>query len=459
MYKKKHKLLKSGLMYLYIILQCCNFSNNALAQSMLDRNTVISKSIEKSYTLQNQKIEVAKDKLDKKKVFQTYLPNLSFNSTYTRLNDDIMFKIPPIDLPAIDLKIPSIQPIKLDPITMDPLVLQKKNIFKMDATASMVLFTGFKAPYTYKAIKHKQDADEQMVNKETIDIIKEVIEYYDKMAVVDQSLKVLKESEQRLEEETRFVLKAINVGLATPYDRSKIELAQQDIIAKKIELYTNRKLIISKLNQLSGIGKSDFEMLHPTLEVWVTNASIGTVEDRPEVKALKEAEIALNYKKKTTMTSYVPVVYAFGKRELRENDLSVLDPKWYVGVGLKWNVFDGLQNYRDVQKNKLEEITAHNNIENAISMYNVGYDKVQYELELATQLVSVAVKKKGSASKGLEIAISQYEQGLGSITERVAAETDMQMAQMDYIQAIYKQRMATLNLLEATGKLTLENIK
>ena len=107
MYKKKNKLLKSGLMYLYIILQCCNFSNNALAQSMLDRNTVISKSIEKSYTLQNQKIEVAKDKLDKKKVFQTYLPNLSFNSTYTRLNDDIMFKIPPIDLPAIDLKIPS----------------------------------------------------------------------------------------------------------------------------------------------------------------------------------------------------------------------------------------------------------------------------------------------------------------------------------------------------------------
>ena len=128
-------------------------------------------------------------------------------------------------------------------------------------------------------------------------------------------------------------------------------------------------------------------------------------------------------------------------------------------MGLKWNVFDGLQNYRDVQKNKLEEITAHNNIENAISLYNVGYDKVQYELELATQLVSVAVKKKGSASKGLEIAISQYEQGLGSITERVAAETDMQMAQMDYIQAIYKQRMATLNLLEATGKLTLENIK
>ena len=45
------------------------------------------------------------------------------------------------------------------------------------------------------------------------------------------------------------------------------------------------------------------------------------------------------------------------------------------------------------------------------------------------------------------------------ITERLSAETEVQIAELEYLQAIYDQRQATLDCYKATGSLTLNNIR
>ena len=89
---------------------------------------------------------------------------------------------------------------------------------------------------------------------------------------------------------------------------------------------------------------------------------------------------------------------------------------------------------------------------------NLNLEKSINELELSNQLIVVAAKKRNIAKKNLQIMIKQYEQGLSTITERIIAETDLQNAELEYCQTIYKQRQAHLNLLEACGMLNLENI-
>jgi len=58
----------------------------------------------------------------------------------------------------------------------------------------------------------------------------------------------------------------------------------------------------------------------------------------------------------------------------------------------------------------------------------------------------------------LDISRKEYQNGLSTITELMASETEFQKASLEYQQAVYNQRLSTLQLLEATGNLTLEQI-
>jgi outer membrane protein TolC len=427
--------------------------NAQTLDSVGSRKMLIQKALEKSYEIKNAKNEVAADRFDKLKAYQTYVPNVSLNSVYTRLNDDLTFVIPPV---AVELPIPG---VVLPPIQMDPITLQKKESFKADVTMSMVLFTGMKVPWMIQALEHKKSADEAFVLMTEAEIIYNVVSYYDMLALVDQSQKVLTESDKRLDEEYAFVKKARKEGLINSYDESKIEIVKSQLLAKQIELTMKRKLLESLLNDLTGVDTTVLNTIHPELQTWGNIIKVSTVDNRPEVIALKEAVSANQYKTKATWSNYLPTVYTFAKKELNKDDLSALEPEWYVGAGLTWKLFDGMQNYREIQKAKLETQSAQNTYENAVSKMNVKLEKAKLNTELTNQLIVVAQKRVATAEKGLKLCIKEYEQGLISISERIEGETDYQKAQLEYIQAVYDQRIASIELLQATGNLTKETIQ
>lgn len=418
----------------------------------LSRQSVAEMAIAHSYPIQNNQLETEKAAREKQKIYQTFLPNISLNSSYTHLNDAITMSVPPIALTLPGLG-------TLPPITLNPITLQTQDILKTDVTAQMVLFTGLKVTYGTKAIGHQQKALMAQQQHLTSGIIGETLLTFDRLAVIDQSDRVLAESAIRLDKEAQFAKKALQQGLITPYDESKIEIAQQELEAKRIELQTARNLTISKLAQLTGKSTALFNTLSPVISRWESNNATTSVANNPQLEALNEVVQATAYKRKSTTSGYLPVVYAFGKKELITEDLSALDPEWAIGVGLKWNLFDGLQTYRDGQKARIDETMAQNNLDAAHELMTLNHEKAIQELQLADQLIEVAIRKKNTAAKGLDIARRQYETGLGSITERLAAETDFQTAELGVIQAIYRQRAATIALLEATGSLNIESIK
>lgn len=409
-------------------------------------------ALKHSYPLQNFEAEIKKVKIDKLKAYQTFIPQISINGSYTHLNAPIEMTVPPIEL-----NLPAPFPA-LPALTLDPVRLQKQNILKTDISASMVLFSGMRVYYGTEALSHQQNATIELSKNEIAKTISELLLTYDRLAVIAQSEKVLQESELRLSKEAEFAAKALEQGLITPYDQSKIEIARQELEAKRLELSTAKSLTASKLSQLTGRPASDFFTLSPSLSIWKADSLGESYTTHPQYKALTEAAKAYNSKTKSTFSGYIPTVYAYGKKELLTDDLSALDPEWLVGIGVKWTIFDGLMSHRNTQQARLDEVIAQNNLKNADELLSLNLQKAKEELDLANQLIRVAEKKKTTAKKGLDIAMKQYELGLASITERVAAETDYQTAQLTYIEALYRQRTATATLLQATGSLNINQI-
>jgi len=447
-------MIRIGILKFEVMLLLL-FSIAVVQAQQLTRRSLIEQAIAKSYDIRNQHDEAQKSHIDQIKAQQTYLPSLTINSSYTLLNDDIMMTIPQIKIP---LSLPGLPAgYTLEP-KLDPIQLQNRDIFKTDITAQMILFTGFRAPMLSQAAMHKEKAQEFLTEQMKSQIILDVVSSYDQLALIDQSATVLNESSKRLDEETAVATKAKKVGLITSYDLTKIEVALQELKSKQVELNSGRKLVAARLQQLTGTSKDVIITIHPSLLPCLTPPIDTNVDNRAELKALNEVQKATDFKNKADQGAYLPTVAAFGKRELIKKDLSVLDPLWAVGVGLKWSVFDGLQNFREIQKSKIDQEIARNNTRKTKDLLELNLEQAKLNLDQCNELISVSVEKRKYAQQALDISRKEYQNGLNTITELLASETEFQKASLDYQQAVYNQRLATLQLLEATGNLTLEQI-
>ena len=447
-------MIRIGILKFEVLLLLL-FNIAVIQAQQLTRSSLIEQAIAKSYDIRNQHAEAQKSHIDQIKAQQIYLPSLTINSSYTLLNDDITMTIPQLKIP---LSLPGLPAgYTLEP-KLDPIKLQNRDIFKTDITAQMILFTGFRAPMLSQAAMHKEKAQEFLTDQMKSQIILDVVSSYDQLALIDQSTIVLNESSKRLDEETAVATKAKKVGLITNYDLTKIDVALQELKSKQVELNSGRKLVAARLQQLTGTSKDIIVTIHPSLLPCLTPPSDTSVDNRAELKALNEIMKATDFKNKADKGVYMPTVAAFGKRELIKQDLSALDPLWAVGVGLKWSVFDGLQNFREIQKSKIDQEIARNNTRKTKDLLELNLEQAKLSLDQCNELISVSVEKRKYAQQALDISRKEYQNGLNTITELLASETEFQKASLEYQQAVYNQRLSTLQLLEATGNLTLEQI-
>ena len=125
----------------------------------------------------------------------------------------------------------------------------------------------------------------------------------------------------------------------------------------------------------------------------------------------------------------------------------------YVGLNLNISIFDGFARKSNLEKAKLDLRRSNDQID----FLKLSIDK---EVEEATNNFRNAVNTLDYQKKNIELAERVYEQskkkyeiGTGSTTEITNAQTDLRVAQTNYINAMYTAIIARIDYLKATGKL------
>ncbi|MDB4401970.1 TolC family protein [Algibacter sp.] len=423
-----------------------------------DLKDLISKGLKKSHTVNILSFNTEQSKIDQKLAKAVFLPKLTFNANYIRLNDDLTFdddtqnlliatqKLLIKEAVGIPFNDPFPENIPLTEITN----LQDKNILKSSVDLDWVLFSGLEATNAIKASKHKEASLNYVGIAEKEKIALKIIEAYDKLALVYASKRVLNTSETYLDEQEYYVKKAIENGLATPIGRKKIELAQQQLAAKQLDFNHNKTLLVEVLHQLTGENRGSLYLLNPILHSFSMDVISGT-EKRNEVKALEEAEKATLYKAKMEKSNFIPKLALKGHYEFIEDDLSLLDPKWYVGAGIKWNVFDGHQSWLKSEKSKIESQKYREQIEDANEMIALSIIKAELTYESSLQNIKIIQKEIELASVTYDMIDKQYKNNLVSINDVLDALNDLEKANFKLQESFFNQRRAVTDLLHAKG--------
>ncbi|QAA82647.1 TolC family protein [Aequorivita sp. H23M31] len=419
---------------------------------------LINKGLNKSQTVNIKSIEAEQARVDQRLAKSVFIPKITLNGSYTRLNDDITFDEDTQNLLVATQKLlikegaglPFNAPFPEGIPLKDTPNLQDKNILKTSVDVDWVLFSGLEATNAIKASKHKESSINYLGMAEKDKLALKIIETYDKLALVYASEKVLTTSEKHLDEQAHFVKKAIENGLATPIGRKKIELAQQQLAGKKLEFQHNKTLLIEVLYQLTGESKENLRILRPQLESFTLNATSNIVK-RNEIKALEEAEQATIYKSRMEQSNFIPKIALKGHYEFIEDYLSLLDPKWYVGVGIQWNVFDGNQSRLKARKSKLESQIYRERIEEAEEMIDLSIVKAEQTYQSTLQNSRIVEKEIELAEDTYEMINKQYKNDLASINDVLDALTDLEKANFKLQESYFDQQRAGTELLHAKG--------
>lgn len=420
---------------------------------------LIQKGLEKSRSININQLNAEQAQIDQKLAKSVFLPKITFNGSYTRLNDDITFDEDTQNLLMATQRllikeavgIPFNGPFPENIPLQEGNNLQNKNILKSSVDVDWVLFSGFEASNALKAAKHKEASLNYAGMAEKDRIVVNIIETYDKLALVNASEQVLSASEDYLRDQEHFVKKAIENGLATPISRKRIELAQQQLAARQLEYRHNKTLLIEVLNQLTGEKKEILETLEPGLTLLSPIET--TPEKRNEIKALEEAEKATTYKAKMERNNIIPKVAIKGHYEFLEDDLSLFDPQWYAAVGVKWNLFDGGQSRLKSLKSKLEAEKYRERIGEAEELIALSIVKAELSYEASLQNSRIAQKEIELAEATFELVNKQHKNDLASITEVLDALKDLERANFQLQESYFSQRRAVTTLLHSKGLL------
>ncbi len=450
---KESKILKIGL--LLIILT--GFQNTLSAQNFTpELRQLIKKATERNHDLAVNKYKITASKIDRSMAYKTFLPKISLQANYTHLNDEIVLD-PKLQLLLKgtekllikeQLGIPFNSPLPPNIPTSQIAPLSPQNILKSSADLDWVLFTGLEARFGIKATRHKEKALQLQNKIITKKLVKEVVNTYDQLALLIASEKVLAATNEQLSIQKKYVQAAVKNGLAISIDFQRIALAGQQLQIKQTEVANNKALVVAKLAQLTGENPKLIRQLKPKLSVWVLPENISDKDKQAtEIAALKEAEKAVNYLEKKQYGKYLPKIAVKGHYEFIDNDLSLLDPKWYIGIGVKWQIFDGLHAYDKARKYKLIQQEYQEKIQKAGELIQLAETKSQLDLKYAQQQIILHQQAADLAQNTYKMLQKQYQNGLVNITEVLKALTDWQKARFELQKAILSQRNAAIELL------------
>lgn len=426
----------------------------------------VEQAIERSKEIHNKEIELEIAQKDMQMIRRKYIPKIDASAGYAFTYNNVILDLPAIELPVSGTEI----------FTGKTNIDANANLFHGGVMAKSVIYSGHQIPNGVKAMKHKMKGDALLMETNKDSIVLDVITTFDQLRLIEATDELIRDSERRLTKEEERVNKAIENGLAIPFDRDKIRLAKLELDSKRNELDQMKSLLIHKLSYLTGWEEERLLQISYELEPFFLQEDL-TIDDKPEIAALEAYQQAGHHVLEKERGTYLPQALAFagasysgmfgGKANFHFNNLPPqysspqlnmnqisMAPNMIAGVALRWNIYGAGERKQKVEKVKLNIRQLDNKLEDSRDKLNLLLLQKKTAYNTQWKQIDLATQKEIVAKNSLTMAQKQFEKGMMSITQRLEAENDFVKAGHNMAENLIKQRKTALELMLTTGNLS-----
>ena len=248
------------------------------------------------------------------------------------------------------------------------------------------------------------------------------------------------------------------MGLAADVLRAKVSLASAEsgTVTAENRLTLARRQLALAMGEGGGTGVDAAGLLPPLPDEGAMEDRIAAaLAGRDDLRAisLRVENTAANVD--AQRSDYLPTAGLSGAWQVDGQDgpFSPDNREWRIGVGLKWNLFDGFRREAAVARSSAERRRAQ-------AYYRGARDYAAYQVTSAFlaareagKRVDIARSAAGAAEEGTRLIQARYENQLARMVDLLDAQSALNGARADLVKAENDLRQSRADLLFASGAL------
>jgi outer membrane protein TolC len=402
----------------------------------------------------NEQLRAAEAQLERSRTTRSaarglYFPTISAVGLYAHMNDRLF-----VDLNVLRPVLSALNPaVPIPPLTATVL---ENDPYRLGLVARWTVFAGGSILAANRGAQAGVAAAEQEQRVAEHGITTELVDRYFKRRLAADVLEVRR---QALETLTRHLedarrLRAAGQIARTDELRAEVALAEADREFKK----ARRDVALASVALRTTLG-TEVEAIPTTPLSLITDleprAMFSEAADsgNPTIGRLAALREQARQGALAVRGELFPSVSVFGTNEFFQHGLNTTaDPKWIVGAGLRWELFDGFARVNRLRSARhLEDAVGfeHDRAQREVAtLVQQRYDEYESALEQYQSLETTLAL----AQESLRAERRAYEAAVGTSLDVVDAELALSRAQVDRLTALYDLNLGLARLLEASGQ-------
>lgn len=378
-----------------------------------------------------------------------YWPTVGVLGGYLHLSDELFVDLSPLhDLLSALNPGASIPPLTATVLKNDPV--------KVTVGASWTLFAGGRIRAANRAAAAGVDAADAERSGTQHSLTTELVDRYFKRRVAADVLNVRKQALQTLDRHVQDARRLQEAGQIARTEALRAEVARAE--ADRDYKVALRDVALASVALRATLG-TDQEVdpvtpLPTTPELEPQERFATTAEStNPDLRRLSALEAQSRQGTAAAKAEYLPAVRVLGQQELIQRRLNTTtDPKWLIGLELKWQLFDGFGREHRVAAARLAEQEIRTRRDGArrdvVTLVQSRYDEYVSAVEQYTTLQS----SLELAHESLRSEERAFAEGVGTSLQVVDAQLALSRIEVGRLNAQYDAVVALARLLEASGE-------
>lgn len=461
MNSKQEWIMKSFLLIISTLMATCL---SAQELPTVDTTKLTFADALKQMQIGNQLIwaanqEVKEKEFEKRATVGLYMPKVELIGAYTILNDDISLDLKDVKTGITEFSAalpPTLQPYfgALAAKVPNSYTIQEQKFGILSAGAALPLYTGGKIRTANKAATVRVDEAKEKVTEQIASLITELTTRYYGLRLAEDVIAVRKEVLSGMDSHVKQAESLVRNGMIASAEKLHAEVYRAEAYRALQGSVRDADIVRSALSSTLG-GQM---VVAPTSELFITSNLENldyfhqqALQNNPKLRQVAINKELAHLKVKGEKANYLPTLALTGSKELYSKDLAEVMPDWFVAVGLKYTIFDGMSRTRKVQAAKsLEkrveniEVKAKNDVQVQISSLYSQLMKTREQLEsIETSL--------NFANEYLRVREKSFAEGFATSLDVVDARLNLAKVKIERLNLVYTYDITLAQLLEASG--------
>ncbi len=390
------------------------------------------------------------------------MPSVNITGTYAFLNDDIEMEADISDLSSslngLLTGIGSLLPEGTLPDVTLPsslgMTLQEQQFGVLMGTVAMPIFTGGQINAAHRAADAKLEGAEENLREITNEQITELVTRYFGLQLTSHVLKIRKDALDNIENHLENSRKLEEQGQIARVERLHAEVAYSNASRE----YRSSLKDVEITQQALQNTLSTEQVVVPTEELFIPEhvQPLSYYQDlalanSPLLGQISAKRNLVEQKVKAEQSKYIPNVAVIGGANLIDYQLTSLAPKWYLGVGVNFSLFDGFGRSNKIKAAKSQALQVDSYYNKASDDIQMAVQKLYQSMEKALDEYESLTTTESFANEYLDARQKAFNNGLATSTDVVDAQLNLEKVRIAKLQSAYAYDVALASLLQYCG--------